>query len=286
MKFAHSVAFADSETLDLNPTNPHQVAVESLGAIRLSLEADGHKVEEVDLFRMYFDLLVSSQVRESIRTYVVNDYAPTMQPNAPEAFVSVAFEPDTGVRGTAELFDVRLSLIEQMGMFRNASPDTLAFHAKNGRNLDSFLRVALAPALAVFKSIINPAIVTFYRGTDFDGPLIASLYKDLEQKLPYRGGKHNLLRDVRTALDENLGSGYYGFMDSALAWEPVVARSFEAYVLDTDVSRIREMIKIARDVLSSLNSNRHSALIDSYCDAVQYCLTKHARLSGFTLRPA
>lgn len=292
MNTVHSMSFGDTETLDLNPTCPHEVALESIGAVSLKLEHETAVAKDVPLaqvFAKYLAALCSDEVVGEIKNYIAHDAMPTMSvspvgyapvqwaSSASNDRITVAASDESGAKVTVSLFDVRPSIIEQLGYFRRVSENTLAFHKKNGRNLDSHCRVGLASAMKRFSEVVSGSSVVFYRGTDFDGPLIASICKDLELPLPYRGGKHNLLRDVRTALDENIGGDFVGFMDSKCHW---MAAALNGEFSPELTRELDARIATVRSILTSFDGSRHSALIDSYFDAVQYCLTKYVRLLG------
>ncbi|USD30908.1 3'-5' exoribonuclease [Pseudoalteromonas sp. SCSIO 43201] len=107
------------------------------------------------------------------------------------------------------------NVTEQLLSGRTTSAGTIAWwNGQSNQAKQSVLSgstMLLADALALLTAFIGDAQV-FCRGTDFDPPILASLYKSAGLKAPW---KYNQVRDVRTFIDA-LSGGTKGYLEN---WE-------------------------------------------------------------------
>lgn len=107
---------------------------------------------------------------------------------------------------------LKLNVTEQLLAGRTVDPGTVKWW--NGRSEEaraSIIRghsVSTREALALFSGFVQGAQM-FARGTDFDPPILASLFEDFGLPVPWR---FNQVRDVRTYIDALSGGtkGYQG----------------------------------------------------------------------------
>lgn len=110
---------------------------------------------------------------------------------------------------------LKLDVTQQLLAGRTVDPGTVKWW--NGRSQearDSIIKgntVSVREALILFSEFVQGAQL-FARGTDFDPPILATLFEDFELPVPWR---FHEVRDVRTYIDA-LSGGTKGYLDS---WE-------------------------------------------------------------------
>ncbi|MGL6317544.1 3'-5' exonuclease [Aeromonas hydrophila] len=110
---------------------------------------------------------------------------------------------------------LKLDVTQQLLAGRTVDPGTVKWW--NGRSQearDSIIKgntVSVREALILFSGFVQGAQL-FARGTDFDPPILATLFEDFELPVPWR---FHEVRDVRTYIDA-LSGGTKGYLDS---WE-------------------------------------------------------------------
>ena len=106
-----------------------------------------------------------------------------------------------GVRITT--FTSSLRILEQVTAGRVIDPKTVAWHLKNGVDVETKPRPALSnvETLNNFQAFLADSDAVFTRGNDFDIALIGNLSDSLGVKERF---KYNSVRDIRTACDELL----------------------------------------------------------------------------------
>lgn len=115
------------------------------------------------------------------------------------------------------MLDLKLNVAEQLLAGRTVDPLTVDWW--NRQNHKARLQLVERPdlqmkakeALTMLAEFIDGAQV-YCRGTDFDPPILASLYADFGMEVPWR---YNEVRDVRTYIDA-LSGGTKGYLSG---WE-------------------------------------------------------------------
>lgn len=115
------------------------------------------------------------------------------------------------------MLDLKLNVAEQLLAGRVVEPSTLDWW--NRQNHKARLQLVERPdlqmkvkeALTMLAEFIDGAKV-YCRGTDFDPPILASLYADFGMEVPWQ---YNEVRDVRTYIDA-LSDGTNGYLSG---WE-------------------------------------------------------------------
>ncbi|MDL1993005.1 3'-5' exoribonuclease domain-containing protein [Vibrio parahaemolyticus] len=109
-------------------------------------------------------------------------------------------------------FHLELNVTEQILAGRTIDPGTIAWWNKQEKAArDSILHargMLFGDAACVLLEELQDAQV-FFRGTDFDPPKIASLFRMIGKKSPW---KYNAVRDVRTYIDALTG-GTKGYIE-------------------------------------------------------------------------
>ncbi|MCX0428022.1 3'-5' exonuclease [Aeromonas veronii] len=108
---------------------------------------------------------------------------------------------------------LKLNVTEQLLAGRTVDPGTVKWW--NGRgdaaraSIINGHSVSTREALALFSGFVQGAQM-FARGTDFDPPILASLFEDFGLPVPWR---FNQVRDVRTYIDA-LSGGTKGYLEN------------------------------------------------------------------------
>jgi hypothetical protein len=173
--------------------------------------------------------------------------------------------------------EVHVSSMRQFAGGRTIDQKTLDFHAKNGYDPESITnRVPFKTALEQYAKWTEGCDVIFFRGTDFDVPLLNSCLIDNDVKVKY---KHNRVRDIRTGLDELSDTGEYeGYIDTERDWK---LENHDGTPSDSKrVGTLQDMLQVQR----AFKNLRHSALVDAYTDALAYFTMKFLSYCGVSLR--
>ena len=172
--------------------------------------------------------------------------------------------------------DVHVNSMRQFAGGRTLDQKTLDFHAKNGYDPETIAnRVPFKTALEQYAKWSEDCDVVFFRGTDFDVPLLNSCLLDTGVKVKY---KHNRVRDIRTALDELSDTGDYdGYIDTDTDW--VLTNSDGTPADGKFKSALNDMLAVQR----AFKSQRHAAIVDAYLDALSYFTLKYLSYCGVGL---
>lgn len=268
------LTFADTETINLNVSGD-KMPVDSFGYVSISVEDNDWRVCTPMLLR----ILTSTPVLDEIKSRSQKSIA----------------EPCTWTHDGigVEVWQQNVDVLDQLGSGRIFSADTWNWHKKNGYAIDKVERANLKSVISFLADRLSNSDTIFYRGTDFDVPIWTSIFKDNGKRLPV---KYNLVRDMRTAIDELL------FTDKPLGAllldkYKFVLRAFSPYdrTKDTDVDAdlslspvLDSMTEVSMSELFSemdtyikvfedLKHLRHTALVDSYLDCLSYVMLKHYR---------
>lgn len=129
--------------------------------------------------------------------------------------LSLMFDNDKLFADGENTLHLKLDVTQQLLASRTVDPNTVKWW--NGRSQearDSIIKgnsVSVREALILFSGFVTGAQL-FARGTDFDPPILATLFEDFELPVPWR---FHEVRDVRTYIDA-LSGGTKGYLDN---WE-------------------------------------------------------------------
>lgn len=111
----------------------------------------------------------------------------------------------------ANVLHLKLNVTEQILAGRLIDPDTISWWNKQPPEAREELicgkNTSVKDGLILFADFVRGAQV-FCRGTDFDPPIVSTLFADFDVKLPW---KYNQPRDVRTYIDA-LSGGTDGYL--------------------------------------------------------------------------
>ncbi|RKJ92170.1 hypothetical protein D6R50_06355 [Aeromonas veronii] len=133
--------------------------------------------------------------------------------NKSDAQLPLAFDNGELFADGETTLHLRLNVTEPLLVGRTVDPGTVKWW--NGRSEEarasiiSGHQVSIREALALFSGFVQGAQL-FARGTDFDPPILASLFEDFGLPVPWR---FNQVRDVRTYIDA-LTDGKKGYLES------------------------------------------------------------------------
>lgn len=111
------------------------------------------------------------------------------------------------------MLNLKLNVAEQLLAGRSVDPDTIEWWNRQNHLARALLverpdlQMNIKEALMMLTEFISGAQV-YCRGTDFDPPILASLFADFGMEIPWR---YNEVRDVRTYIDA-LSGGTKGYL--------------------------------------------------------------------------
>lgn len=139
--------------------------------------------------------------------------------------LNIEFEPDGSLKPEGkDQLHVMVNVTEQLIYGRTVSESTAKWWREQSQAAkDSVIQgefFSVGEVMELLTEFIGDAQV-YCRGTDFDPPILASLYRMLGQKAPW---KYNQVRDVRTYIDA-LSGGTKGYLDEWIKPEWLIAHN-------------------------------------------------------------
>lgn len=266
------LSFADTETINLHVVGD-KMPVDSFGYVSISVEDND--------WRVCTPILLSVLTSDTVIDNVIERSTNSIQQPWTWSHDGIG----------VELWQQNVDVLDQLGTGRIFSADTWNWHKKNGYAIDKVVRSNLKDTLAFMAKRLSDSMALFFRGTDFDVPIWTTILKDNELRLPVR---YNLVRDVRTAVDELLftekpvGALKLDKYDFQLRLTPpyddaeglsgeTELRSVLSNLGPTSVVELRTHWANYVQTFDKLKSLRHTALVDAYLDCISYVLLKHYR---------
>ncbi|MCR9713906.1 3'-5' exonuclease [Vibrio parahaemolyticus] len=139
--------------------------------------------------------------------------------------LNIEFERDGALKvAGSDQIHVMVNVTEQLIAGRTVSASTAKWWREQGQAAKDSVMHGLAlrveAAMDLLTEFIGDAQV-YCRGTDFDPPILASLYRMVGKKSPW---KYNQVRDVRTYIDARSG-GTKGYLDEWVKPEWLIAHN-------------------------------------------------------------
>lgn len=241
----------DTETLTNNSRQPHLMVVDEIAG--LSVEVENQEAFLKLNVNLLLDCLESFDLAKVDVAKVLNKGLKNIQH---AEGVSVTY------------FNSTLRVLDQVVSGRTLEAATIAWHAKNGVDVESKLRPTVdnKTTLTDFNAWLAGSNAVFTRGNDFDVTLLGSICKELGVK---EGFKYNSVRDIRTACDELLNDFEYStYVRPERVANSSIGKEYPAVV--TTVERIQKLRK----------HFGHRALYDAIFDLCLYVVLKQSVIKG------
>lgn len=238
----------DSETLANLARQPHRMVMDEIAAISFDFQ-DVKTFLALDISG-FLDIVERFDLATANPKDVADQLCGVSEPNA----------------FTVSTFHSTLRLLEQVTSGRIVDPSTVAWHRKNGVDVETKERPAYTnkETMEAFNLYLKGSNAVFARGTDFDVSLLGSICFDLGVA---EGFKYNSVRDIRTACDELLQDFQYCAYVTA------------DRVVKSDLGILHpELVVLAERISKLRKAFGHRALYDAVFDLCLYLALKQAAM--------